>query len=135
MGDRANVVIKENNSQVWLYTHWGGHGLFQDVQKALARGMERWGDPASLARIVFSEMVPAKDRLGLTGFGISDSIGDNEHPIIVLDIPTQSAFHVREEDLDQHGRLPNDYKPLVTWPFPQFVALDEDPRAVVERVT
>ena len=52
MGDRANVVIDDNGSQVYLYTHWRGTELPEIVRKALTKN-QRWDDPQYLSRIVF----------------------------------------------------------------------------------
>lgn len=86
MGDRANVVIRDGNgADVWLYTHWAGSELPGIVRAALKRGEERWTDAPYLARIVFCEMI-RRDVDGLTGYGISADMCDNEHDIMVLDV-------------------------------------------------
>ena len=98
MGDRANVVIKNGDSEVFLYTHWGGTELPEAVTAALRRGVQRWTDASYLARIVFCEMVSEDDWDGLTGYGISASIGDNSYPLIVLDTDKQEVRFEAEKD-------------------------------------
>ena len=98
MGDRANVVIQEENGkEIFLYTHWNGSGLPDVVRLALAK-RERWNDPPYLARIVFCEMLKEdNDSLdGTTGFGISSYMCDNEHPLIVLDTNKQCVRYETE---------------------------------------
>lgn len=98
MGDRANIHLKNEN--VFFYTHYLGSELAVILRDALKRGRgdesgrgfndNRWGDPPYLARIIFCEMI--KDCvLETTGYGISNQIQDNEHPIISVDIAEQTV--------------------------------------------
>jgi hypothetical protein len=96
MGDRANVAIKQRTKDtrepeyIYLYTHWAGSFLPAIVQMALERGQSRWGDTAYLTRIIFCEMVK-DDLMDTTGYGISNSIPDNEHDIIYIDDDRQNV--------------------------------------------
>jgi hypothetical protein len=83
MGDRANVIIKSGDEQVCLYTHWNGYRLQDVVRDALKRATSRWEDTQYLARIIFCEMVK-DDLMGLGGFGISQTVHDNERPLITI---------------------------------------------------
>jgi len=74
MGDRGNIIVKDGESTVYLYTHWSGSNLPESIQASLKRGKDRWTDGQYLARILFDDMVQG-DR-GLTGYGISSVIGD-----------------------------------------------------------
>lgn len=116
MGDRANVVIDDSGERVYLYTHWGGMELPQVVQGALAK-RQRWDDAPYLARIVFCAMVKGQEDEE-TGYGISTSPPDNEHPLIVLDCRNKKV------KLEAYGGGFAD--PLVgrEWTFEEFVALD-----------
>lgn len=109
MGDRGNIVIRQesesNRSDVWFYTHWYGYGVNKVVQKALAK-KRRWDDESYLARIVFDELTLGKQGQE-TGFGISTRMQDNEHPIIILDVPAQNVLEIEETSI-QNGRLPHD---------------------------
>ena len=90
MGDRANCVVKDGDSEVFLYTHWGGEDLPKVVQAALQRQW-RWDDGQYLARIIFEELIPPNLRHTETGFGITSTLGDNEHPLIVVDVPAEQV--------------------------------------------
>jgi hypothetical protein len=85
MGDRAQVCVRELDERgVYLYTHWGGEELIDDVLVALKHGKDRWDDAEYLARIVFCQMVH-NDFQGTTDFGIGTSMhGDLDHPLISL---------------------------------------------------
>ena len=117
MGDRANCIVMQNafnedHPPVWLYTHWGGYNLPQAVQKAMQR-KERWDDPAYLTRIIFDVMTEGQHG-GETGFGISTSMCDNEHDLIVVD---PGKKQVRLES-------PNDRSVLKQWSFEEFCTAD-----------
>lgn len=92
MGDRANVVIRHANEEVWLYTHWGGSSLPGLVHRVLKR-QARWNDPSYLARMIFSAMI-ANDIHGETGFGIGASRMwvDNSYPLLVLEIGDEQQY-------------------------------------------
>ena len=77
MGDRAQVHIVDTD--VWLYTHWGGRELPTVVAEALGR-RERWNDPEYLARIIFEEMTGDDD--GPTGFGIGEAQHGDVHRVV-----------------------------------------------------
>lgn len=122
MGDRGNIVIRQgkntNMDDVWFYTHWSGCEIKDTVRKALSKE-ERWDDRAYLARIVFCELVK-DDAGGLTGFGISTKIGDNEYDILVVDVPGQRVFEIGEDEL-MDGRVPAGFEPPQSWPFKEFI--------------
>lgn len=90
MGDRAYVKIVDCESTVYLYTHNRGTELPVLLQTALSRGQDRWVDGAYLARIIFSEMTKDYEN-GLTGFGISSVIGDEDERILTINIDDQTA--------------------------------------------
>jgi hypothetical protein len=99
MGDRANIVIKQDGSddRVYFYTHWHGTELPEMLHAALKRGEERWSDNPYLARVIFCEMTKGNP-MALTGFGISTSLCDNEYPIIVVDTATETVSFEPEPD-------------------------------------
>lgn len=90
MGDRANVVLKENDEQVCLYTHWDGTELPETVRRALVRGKSRWDDFQYLGRIVFCEMVKGRE-MELTGYGLSAVPHDGENRVIEIDVGAQTV--------------------------------------------
>lgn len=90
MGDRSNIVIEQGDgSRVWLYGHWMGEDSINVVRDTLSH-RERWSDAPYLARMLFNRMTRGSE-LGDTGYGISTSMCDNEHPVIVLDPATQTV--------------------------------------------
>lgn len=116
MGDRANIVViqphgplaeGEQPPMIYLYTHWDGSDLARILKAALSRGKDRWDDPPYLTRIIFCQMIQG-DVEGLTGFGISTELCDNERPLLYVDSNTQSV-------------LIGDR----AWPFAQYIASDE----------
>jgi len=117
MGDRANVYVKNTDTQgVFLYSHWGGTELPATVQKALKR-KARWDDEQYLARIIFDTMTDG--RAGDTGFGISAVIGDNSYPIIYLDCRTQEIGFAAEPGPNVAPERP---KEMI--PFAKFIEQD-----------
>lgn len=120
MGDRGNIFVA--GADVYLYTHWTGSDLGPIVRAALKRGQDRWNDDQYLARIVFCEMVKG-DLLGTTSFGIAATVGDNNHPIIVLDPATQTAAIVRDRAKADEGDMSQSSNSL---PFAKLVAMTDD---------
>jgi hypothetical protein len=99
MGDRGQVLIKDTG--VYLYTHWAGYRLKEDVKRALKR-KQRWNDDEYLARIIFDEMKRlGKDKekdymtfaptdTGETGYGIGTILHtDLNNPLITIDCEKQ----------------------------------------------
>jgi hypothetical protein len=104
MGDRGNIVIKQNQYEdkpfqgVFLYSHWDGSDLPWTLQRALQR-KARWNDVPYLARIIFCEMIG--NDTGETGYGISTSMCDNEHPLLIVDCEKQSIGLASPESPDK----------------------------------
>ena len=111
MGERGNIAI----NGVYLYTHWKGHRLKSILKSALMRGKSRWDDPPYLARIIFCEMMDGDN--GLTGYGISTEIEDNNHNAFEVDTDKQA---VREHKIDYSemklGNIVNE------WTFEDFIS-------------
>ena len=97
MGDRANIVIDNNGSRVFLYTHWDGCELPEILQDALKLRL-RWDDPQYLSRIIFQKMLGT--HTGETGYGISARCHDNSYPLLVVDCGKQV---VRLEAAGRYG--------------------------------
>lgn len=101
MGDRANVVIKSNEEQVCLYTHWSGYELPETLQSALKRGADRVDDFQYITRVIFNEMTKGRE-METTGFGITNKVHDNERDIIYFDADNQTitigdnSYNVKE---------------------------------------
>jgi len=91
MGDRANILVldSENDSGVYLYTHWSGTELPYTLRDALSR-KQRWNDTAYLARIIFCEMVRGQERSS-TGFGISTFACDGRDRVLIINCHDQTV--------------------------------------------
>lgn len=97
MGDRANIYLIDTEDAtrgVYLYTHWSGEEWPEELRKALKAGQDRWNDPQYLARFVTTEVF--KGLTGTSGGGLSTEIGDNAHPIIVVDLVNQVVAFAKE---------------------------------------
>lgn len=119
MGDRGNIAIKSADARIYLYSHWGGSELPNDLKTALAKRW-RWDDDAYLARIIFDAMLAGRHDEE-TGFGIANYISDNDsvHPILVVDCHTQTVTAESETGTE-----------LASWSFEEYIALD-DPEQIV----
>lgn len=120
MGDRANVAVVDNGERVYLYTHSSGYDLPDTVRRALARGTDRWTDAPYLTRIIFCEMIGGDSIRGTTGYGISPRVGDNEHPIIVVDCDAQQVF----AEADGAFKLQGEAKRYAIVDYANLVAAD-----------
>lgn len=91
MGDRANIQVKEDNndSGVFLYTHWAGSKLPETLQNALKKRW-RWNDFQYLTRIIFDEMV-GEYHGQETGYGISSRVGDGEKRVLIVNCESQTV--------------------------------------------
>lgn len=105
MGDRANIGVitgyGDAEGPVFLYSHWGGSAIKNTLAEALdsAPGRGRWNDSSYLARIILDTMTRGQDPE--TGFGISRTLEDNEHDVLIVDPDTQSVFEIPEEAADR----------------------------------
>jgi hypothetical protein len=129
MGDRGNIVIRDNypadvrdKEAVFLYGHWSGTELPEIARAALERAEGRWDDAQYLARIVFEDMI-ADDLGGLTGYGITTQIADNEYDLIVLRPDRQVLARVTEKEYKANGFAALDDAPSI--PFENYVAASE----------
>ena len=111
MGERGNIAI----NGVYLYTHWKGHVLKPILKSALIRGKSRWDDPPYLARIIFCEMMDGDN--GLTGYGISTRIEDNNHNALEVDTNKQIVI---ERKVNYDSLKLGDV--ISEWTFEDFIA-------------
>ncbi len=129
MGDRGNIaIIQRDNEQVWLYSHWGGTELPERLKDGLTIGQGRWNDDSYLAKIIIGAAVPADNWKQETGYGISTHMQDNEHDILVVDIPVQRVFTIEENALED-GKVPKGYQPHKgkVWTLNEYITLSELP--------
>ena len=99
MGDRANFGFRDSKENiVFLYGHWAGHNMLQNLADAVQIAHPRWTDEAYATRIAISQMNGAEWR-SETGWGISvNQLADNEHKVPIIDWKNKT-FTLMEEDL------------------------------------
>ena len=118
MGARGNIRIDFNDGgHTYFYGHWSGSEMFNILRDALQRGRPRWDDEPYLARIIFCELVK-NDLAGLTGYGISPYLCDNEYKIFTVNSEKKTVGMVTERG-----------ESLNEWSFEEFIALSADPRS------
>lgn len=111
MGARSNIALVYTDKDapkheiIYLYSHWGGEGIAETLQKALRR-KQRWDDAPYLARIIANELfAPAFG--DETGHGLSPYLCDNEYPILYVFLENQT---VRVTPDDMHEPLDLSFK-------------------------
>tara|TARA_R110000751_G_scaffold64690_1_gene132773 strand:- start:583 stop:987 length:405 start_codon:yes stop_codon:yes gene_type:complete len=128
MGERAQVRIEqtnepawdgENNPDVYLYTHWGGQTILEDVAAGLVQGRTRWGDCEYLTRIILDSLIGDHRADPTTGFGI----GTCKH----LDIDKLVTIFPAEQQVQLEILLWSDPKEdedlFKTWNFEEFIGI------------
>jgi len=100
MGDRANFGFRQSNENVvFLYGHWAGHRMLENLADVVLTAKPRWDDEAYATRICISNLV-ADEWSSLTGWGITvNELADNEHKVPVIDWKNKT-FTLMEEDLE-----------------------------------
>jgi hypothetical protein len=99
MGDRANFGFKDRKGNtVFLYGHWAGHRMLENLANAVEAARPRWTDESYATRIAISNLV-GDEWKSETGWGISvNQLADNEHKVPVIDW-SNATFTLMEEDL------------------------------------
>ena len=99
MGDRANFGFRDSNENiVFLYGHWAGHRMLENLADAVQIAHPRWNDEAYATRITISQMI-RDEWASETGWGISvNQLADNEHKVPIIDWKNKT-FTLMEEDL------------------------------------
>jgi hypothetical protein len=99
MGDRANFGFRDSKENiVFLYGHWAGHRMLEQLADAVQIAHPRWQDESYATRIAISNLI--KDEWASeTGWGIYvNQLGDNEHKVPIIDWKNKT-FTLMEEDL------------------------------------
>jgi hypothetical protein len=131
VGDRANIVIREESSwskppigtheAVFLYSHWSGYVLPEILREALDEGRDGWDDASYLARICFDRMI-GTNQGGTIGYGIYTRLTDNEHDLLVL-LPSEQRLVVLPESTYRARGFALEDLPSIS--FEQYIAADE----------
>jgi hypothetical protein len=120
MGDRGNLgIIQPSGDVLFIYTHWTGSTLLNDLAQALAVAEPRWSDTPYATRVVVSQIIGDKWE-DTNGYGLSiNTPGDAEQP------PTPTplvSFGKRTVSLYEPHWGP-DVKPALVWTFTEFLDL------------
>lgn len=99
MGDRANFGFRDRKGDtVFLYGHWAGHRMLENLANAVEAARPRWSDETYATRIAISQLIN-DEWPSQTGWGISiNELADNEHKVPVIDW-SSGTFTLFEEDL------------------------------------
>jgi hypothetical protein len=99
MGDRANFGFKDRKGDtVFLYGHWAGHRMLENLADAVQAAESRWSDESYATRISISKLI-GDEWTSTTGWGITvNELADNEHKVPIIDW-TNKTFTLMEEDL------------------------------------
>ncbi len=99
MGDRANFGFRDSKENIiFLYGHWAGHRMLENLANAVEAARPRWGDESYATRICVSQLIN-EEWASETGWGLNvNQIGDNEHKIPVVDW-NNKTFTLFEHDL------------------------------------
>jgi hypothetical protein len=99
MGDRANFGFKDRKGDtVFLYGHWAGHRMLENLANAVEAARPRWQDETYATRIAISHLINDEWK-SETGWGISiNTLADNEHKVPVINWAAKT-FTLMEEDL------------------------------------
>ena len=85
MGNRANFGFRQTDgSVIYLYGHWAGYEMMARLSDALIAAERRWNDESYATRIAISTMI-GDEWSQEYSWGISTSLGDNEHSVPVVD--------------------------------------------------
>lgn len=141
MGDRANIYLLERDYQntivggIYVYVHNGGYELPNVLKEALRHGRERWTDQSYLARILISYVAKQVGIDGLMGMGVSIQPGDNERPMLVVDMRGQRVGASQHPFVDINSSVKR-WVPFETYVLPGFEAQDfrGDMESVEDRV-
>ena len=100
MGDRANFGFKDSKGDiVFLYGHWAGHLMLQNLAEAVAHARPRWNDESYATRICISQLIN-EEWQSETGWGITvNQLADNEHKVPIINWSAKT-FTLMEEDLE-----------------------------------
>jgi hypothetical protein len=99
MGDRAMAEIKTEGGSLFVYTHWGGHGLPARALSAIKAAEQRWDDFPYATHIIVDQLT--KDsRDSETGIGLmlepnaEDEYNSNK-PSVIIDLNSQELTIAR----------------------------------------
>ena len=92
MGDRATFVIESRSEPLYVYGHWAGEGMLDNLAKALEAAAPRiaMDDDVYATRIIISYLI-GDDWRSETGWGISTYFCDAEHSVSVVNLKDKTV--------------------------------------------
>ncbi len=131
MGDRANIKFKQANADIWLYGHWAGCELAEQLKEGLIAAKPRWTDEIYGTRIIVSHVL--KDALDQeTGWGLSTYPCDNERDVLEVDFKAQEVRLLSREGFHESKKSwPATVKRK--WTFAEYADLPDATEAVHRR--
>ena len=118
MGERGQIFVK--STKVYIYTHWGGPELLQNVHAAMQWG--RMHDEEYFTRALIQEVAGPKSE---TGSGVGTEIhGDLDWPVVIVDhaagtIGLGPSSYGCGEDYEKM------ITPVKTWTFEEFKKISD----------
>jgi hypothetical protein len=120
MGDRATFVFEqEDGNAIYLYGHWAGDGMMNELAQALDHALPRigMGDEVYATRICVSQLT--RDYVDSeTGWGLSTYFCDSEHSVPVVNFKTNV---VRLLPHSWDSKFDIKAKPKFEMSIPQFI--------------
>jgi hypothetical protein len=121
MGNRATFVFEqEDGNAIYLYGHWAGDGMMDELAQALDHALPRigMGDETYATRICVSQLT--RDYVDSeTGWGLSTYFMDAEHSVPVVNFKTNSVRLVPYNFMNQGFDI--NAKPKFVMSIPQFI--------------
>lgn len=92
MGDRATFVIESRSEPLYVYGHWAGEGMLDNLAKALEAATPRilMDDDVYATRIIVSYLI-GDDWRSETGWGLSTFFCDSEHSVPVVNLTNKTV--------------------------------------------
>ena len=91
MGDRATFVFEQSDGNaIYLYGHWAGEGMMNNLATAIDKASVRWSDETYATRIAISQIIGDQWNQELS-WGISTYFCDSEHSVPVVNWTKQTV--------------------------------------------
>ena len=104
---------------MYLYTHWGGLTILEDVAAGLVKGKKRWKDCEYLTRIIFDSLIGDRVYNDHTiGFGIGTTQhGDIDKLVTIFPIEQKVQLDILQPSEEEKEEM--DF--IQIWSFEEFI--------------
>lgn len=108
MGDRANIVLEAEGTEVWLYTHSNGFEIVDIARAGVAEAIKggRANDPQYAGRIITDVFLRAHADFPYTGAGVSGFQGDGGDTVRI-DLDKQHVYLAETDELFSFDKFVN----------------------------